>query len=64
MPDVDTVPGHIACSSESKSEIVVPLLEENQVAGVLDVDSDVLNDFDETDAHYLQQLAEWLAVML
>ena len=64
VPDVETFPGHIACSSDSKSEIVVPLLKENQVAGVLDVDSDVLNDFDETDAHYLQQLAEWLAVML
>ena len=64
VPDVEAFPGHIACSSDSKSEIVVPLLKENQVAGVLDVDSDVLNDFDETDAHYLQQLAEWLAVML
>ncbi len=64
VPDVEAFPGHIACSSDSKSEIVVPLLKENQVAGVLDVDSDVLNDFDETDAHYLQQLAEWLAPMI
>lgn len=64
VPDVEAFPGHIACSSDSKSEIVVPLLRDNQVVGVLDVDSDVLNDFDETDAHYLQQLAEWLAPMI
>lgn len=55
VPDVEAFPGHIACSSLSKSEIVVPIIHQNSVLGVLDVDSDTLNNFDETDAHYLQQ---------
>lgn len=58
VPDVDAFPGHIACSSASKSEIVVPLIRENTVIGVLDVDSEHLNDFDETDQKYLEQLCE------
>lgn len=58
VPDVDAFPGHIACSSLSKSEIVVPFFNNADVAGVLDIDSDVLNDFDPTDAFYLEQLAE------
>lgn len=57
VPDVDAFPGHIACSSASKSEIVVPVIKNNDVKMVLDVDSDQLNDFDETDKIYLEQLA-------
>jgi len=56
VPDVDAFPGHIACSSASKSEIVVPALKNNEVALVLDVDSDKLNDFDDTDRKYLEEL--------
>lgn len=58
VPDVDQFPGHIACSSLSKSEIVVPLLQDGEVWGVLDVDSEDLAQFDEIDAHYLEQLVE------
>ena len=54
VEDVEKFPGHIACSSFSKSEIVIPILKEGVVTGVLDVDSDVLNDFDETDKKYLE----------
>lgn len=53
VPDVDQFPGHIACSSDSKSEIVLPAFKNKEVALVLDVDSDKLDDFDETDAIYL-----------
>lgn len=61
VPDVDQFPGHIACSSLSKSEIVVPLFNSAaEVLGVLDVDSDTLNTFDETDALYLKQICELL----
>lgn len=60
VPDVDAFPGHIACSSSSRSEIVVPLFRNDVVWGVLDVDSDQLNDFDETDRTYLEQLATYL----
>ena len=56
VPDVDAFPGHIACSSDSKSEIVLPAFKDGKVALVLDVDSDQLNDFDSTDQHYLEQL--------
>jgi L-methionine (R)-S-oxide reductase len=59
VPDVEKFPGHIACSSLSKSEIVVPLFNKNnEVAAVLDVDSAELNYFDETDKNYLQQIIE------
>ena len=61
VPDVEAFPGHIACSSASKSEIVVPVLKNNEVAMVLDVDSDKLNDFDETDKIYLEKLAAQMA---
>lgn len=57
VPDVDQFVGHIACSSMSKSEIVVPILKDNKVRLILDVDSDVLDDFSEIDAKYLEQLA-------
>jgi L-methionine (R)-S-oxide reductase len=56
VPDVEQFPGHIACSSASKSEIVLPAFKNEEVALVLDVDSDKLNDFDETDAVALQKL--------
>lgn len=56
VPDVDAFPGHIACSSDSKSEIVLPGFKNGQVALVLDIDSDQLNDFDRTDAEHLEIL--------
>ncbi|MBK0404175.1 GAF domain-containing protein [Adhaeribacter sp. BT258] len=58
VPDVEAFPGHIACSSASKSEIVVPVFKNSEVVMVLDVDSDQLNDFDETDKVYLEKLAK------
>lgn len=61
VPDVDKFPGHIACSSLSKSEIVVPLFNNEQVVAVLDIDSTDLNSFDQTDAHYLEQLFKFYA---
>lgn len=56
VPDVEQFPGHIACSSLSKSEIVVPVIKNNEVVAVLDVDSSALNEFDETDKLYLEQI--------
>src|SRR5258708_30440830 len=56
VPNVDEFPGHIACSSDSKSEIVLPAFKNDEVILVLDVYSDQLNDFYDTDAHYLGQL--------
>lgn len=56
VPDVDAFPGHIACSSLSRSEIVVPLFKDNQVFAVLDVDSELLDAFDDTDRKYLEEL--------
>ena len=56
VPDVEAFPGHIACSSASKSEIVVPAFQEGEVFLVLDVDSDTLDDFDAVDQHYLEDL--------
>jgi GAF domain-containing protein len=61
VADVEKFPGHIACSSLSKSEIVVPIITNNEVTGVLDVDSVLLNDFDETDKKYLEQIVGWIA---
>lgn len=61
VPDVEQFPGHIACSSLSCSEIVVPILAGEQVKGVLDIDSDQLNSFDETDRHYLEKVAALIA---
>lgn len=58
VPDVDAFPGHIACSSESRSEIVVPFSEGGEVIAVLDIDSRELNTFDETDRIYLEQLLQ------
>jgi L-methionine (R)-S-oxide reductase len=58
VPDVEKFPGHIACSSLSKSEIVVPLIKNEEVIGVLDVDAAELNQFDETDKKYLEQIIQ------
>ena len=59
VPDVEEFPGHIACSSASKSEIVVPIFDKSgEVFGVLDVDSDKLDDFNETDAEGLRKIVE------
>jgi len=58
VPDVDEFPGHIACSSLSRSEIVLPLFNGSEVAGVLDVDSERLAHFDEVDKQYLEQIVE------
>ena len=56
VPDVEQFPGHIACSSASKSEIVLPAFKNGEVALVLDVDSDKLDDFDSTDEQELSKL--------
>jgi GAF domain-containing protein len=58
VPDVDEFPGHIACSALSRSEIVIPIFHNNEVIGVLDVDSEDLAKFDDTDAEYLQQVVK------
>lgn len=62
VPDVDQFPGHIACSSLSRSEIVLPVFRDGDVIGVLDVDSDQLAAFDQTDAEYLQQIVEAIPI--
>lgn len=56
VENVDEFPGHIACSSDSKSEIVLPAFKDDKVILIMDVDSDKLADFDETDAFYLQKV--------
>lgn len=56
VPDVDLFPGHIACSSASRSEIVVPIMHENEVIAVLDIDSAELNTFDDVDAKWLEKI--------
>lgn len=61
VPDVEQFPGHIACSGDSKSEIVVPILSGKDVVAVLDIDSDRLNDFDQDDQQFLEQLAAGIA---
>lgn len=60
VPDVEQFPGHIACSSDSKSEIVVPMMKEGKVVGVLDIDSDCLDSFDEVDARYLEEVCRYV----
>lgn len=60
VPDVEQFPGHIACSSDSRSEIVVLVVRDGKVVAVLDIDSDNLNAFDGTDAKYLEQLCAFL----
>jgi len=58
VPDVDSFPGHIACSSASRSEIVIPIIRNGLVIGVLDVDSKELNNFDDSDADNLSAILE------
>ena len=60
VPDVEKFPGHIACSSQSRSEIVVPVFKADKVSAVLDIDSRYLDTFDETDARYLEQIVKLL----
>lgn len=62
VPDVDQFPGHIACSTFSKSEIVIPLFEQNQIYGVLDIDSTEYNSFDQTDQDCLEQIVRLLVI--
>ena len=64
VEDVEQFPGHIACSSESKSEIVVPLMKQGEIIGVLDIDSERLATFDQTDKEWLEQIAETTAAVL
>lgn len=64
VPDVEEFPGHIACSSLSRSEIVVPILVGDEVKGVLDIDSKELDTFDETDKTYLEEIVKLLAGQL
>src|SRR5579871_3548065 len=60
VPDVEAFPGHIACSSLSRSEIVVPVIRNSEVIGVLDVDSSELNSFDETDKKFLEEITDMI----
>ncbi|MEN5058818.1 GAF domain-containing protein [Sphingobacterium kitahiroshimense] len=61
VPNVDEFPGHIACSSLSKSEIVIPVYKGNNIIGILDVDSSELNDFDAVDEQYLTEIVALLS---
>ncbi len=60
VPDVEQFPGHIACSSLSRSEIVVPIFKDDAVVGVLDIDSKELSAFDQTDAFWLEKIVALL----
>ena len=61
VPDVDLFPGHIACSSESRSEIVVPVFSDGEITGVLDIDSKHTGTFDDTDRLWLERIVELLS---
>ena len=61
VPDVHAFPGHIACDSESNSEIVVPIIIKDKIVGVLDIDSPVFNRFDDTDKEGLEEVVRILA---
>ena len=63
VPEVEKFPGHISCSSLSRSEIVIPIIRNNEVLGVLDVDSQHLNHFDETDKKYLEKLISMISFL-
>lgn len=63
VPDVDKFPGHIACSSASRSEIVVPVFREEEVIAVLDIDSARLATFDDTDRRYLERIVQLLTLI-
>lgn len=64
VPNVEEFEGHIACSSQSKSEIVVPIIKDNEVIAVLDIDSECLNTFNEVDKHYLEQVSNMLSLRI
>ncbi len=64
VPDVEKFPGHIACSSLSKSEIVVPVIRNNEVVAVLDVDSSEYDQFDTTDQQYLEEIVSLIEFQL
>jgi L-methionine (R)-S-oxide reductase len=64
VPNVEKFTGHIACSSLSKSEIVVPIFKNNDVVAVLDVDSELLNQFDETDKKYLEEMLTGIKIWM
>jgi GAF domain-containing protein len=64
VDNVDDFPGHIACSSLSKSEIVVPLIKNDQVIGVFDLDHDHVSAFDKVDHKYLNEICSWLASII
>jgi GAF domain-containing protein len=61
VTDVNKFPGHIACDAESRSEIVVPIIKEDKIIGVLDLDSNSYNAFNETDKKYLEELVDFLS---
>lgn len=61
VPDVDKFPGHIACDVDSRSEIVVPIVKDEKLFGVLDLDSTEYNSFDDTDKKYLEELVDYLS---
>jgi len=61
VPDVEKFPGHIACSSHSRSEIVVPVIRNGEVIGVLDVDSVETDQFNETDQRYLEEIVDFIS---
>jgi GAF domain-containing protein len=63
VPDVEKFPGHIACSSLSRSEIVIPLIKNGEVVGVLDVDATELDRFDETDKKYLEEIISLIPIL-
>jgi L-methionine (R)-S-oxide reductase len=62
VPDVNTFAGHIACDSESRSEIVVPLYRHGEIIAVLDIDSEMENNFTEIDAQYLEEIVKYLTI--
>lgn len=62
VPDVNQFPGHIACSSLSRSEIVIPIIRFGEVLGILDIDSEHLNHFDETDKKYLEEIVSQICM--
>lgn len=62
VPDVNTFTGHIACDSESRSEIVVPLYRHGEIIAVLDIDSEMENNFTEIDAQYLEEIVKYLTI--
>lgn len=64
VPDVEKFPGHIACSSASKSEIVLPAFKDDEVTLVLDIDSDLISDFDETDQRQLEEVMRIIETFL